>query len=230
MNSILTLTMFTPAEAERITGVTTTMQRDWRRRGILKKEGDTARFDLFDLCELLTLKLLSDRGIGPKAAAEVVTWCGYGVAYHSLDAVDAYEGDHHRTNEARGLTDIPLSTADRDAIIAAMEAAGEKGPAPTVRWGDKADWLRGQIYRARTGGGVVPGRLFIWWADDTHTFHLSVDMALSNMTSADPRIAGPIVVLDFQALSYMLTARAGRAFVHVEFPDLPPPPGATEEL
>lgn len=222
MNSELTLTTFTPGEAERITGVSTTMQRDWRRRGILDKGAERARFDLFDLAELLALKLLSDRGIGPKAAAEVVDWCGYGIAYHSLDSTDAYEGDHLRTNEARGLTDIPLTEAERNIIVKAMEGAGVDYPVPTVRWDDKAYWLRGQVYRARARTGVIPGSMFIWWADDSHTFHTSVDKALSDMTSGDPRIAGPIVVLDFKALAYMLSERAGRAFVHVEFPDLPP--------
>jgi DNA-binding transcriptional MerR regulator len=222
MNSELTLTTFTPGEAERITGVSTTMQRDWRRRGILAKATERARFDLFDLAELLTLKLLSDRGIGPKAAAEVVDWCGYGIAYHTLDSVDAYEGDHLRTNEARGLTDIPLSDAERAFITQTIEAAGLDYEVPTVRWSDKADWLRGQIYRARTRTGVIPGSTFIWWADDSHTFHTSVDEAKSEMTTGDPRLAGPVVVLDFKALAYMLSERAGRAFVHVEFPDLPP--------
>ncbi|RQW41376.1 helix-turn-helix domain-containing protein [Novosphingobium sp. LASN5T] len=226
MDAIFTLTAFTPAEATAITGVSQDLQRDWRRRGFLPRSEGHARFDLFGLAELLTMKLLSARDIGPKAAAEVADWCGNGIAYHALDAVDAYEGDHLRTNEARGLDDRPLSDDERSKLATLISQTGGRYDAPDVRWGDKADWLRRQVYHKRTGTRVIPGSLFAWWADDSHSFLLSLDEALADMLSGDPRLAGPIVVLDLQALAYTLSERAGRAFVHVEFPNLPPIPGA----
>ena len=57
--------LFTPADAERITGVSVTLQRDWRRRGILPGQDGHARFDAFALAEMLFLRVMADRGIGP---------------------------------------------------------------------------------------------------------------------------------------------------------------------
>ncbi|SCW36814.1 hypothetical protein SAMN02927924_00230 [Sphingobium faniae] len=56
---------FTPAEAAEITGVSTALQRDWRRRGILaeKVEGKWTRWTLKDVIGLAVMKRLSDAGI-----------------------------------------------------------------------------------------------------------------------------------------------------------------------
>lgn len=56
---------FTPAEAGEITGVSPTLQRDWRRRGILP-ENDGAkwtRWTLVDVIQLSVMKRLSDNGV-----------------------------------------------------------------------------------------------------------------------------------------------------------------------
>lgn len=64
-------TKFTPAEAAKFTGVSTALQRDWRRRGILPARGSGKhhRFTFEDLCEMTALKAFSDAGFGPKAGA-----------------------------------------------------------------------------------------------------------------------------------------------------------------
>jgi hypothetical protein len=56
---------FTPNEAERITGVSTALQRDWRRRGIIasKEDGKWTRWDLDDLVRLTVMKLFSEAGM-----------------------------------------------------------------------------------------------------------------------------------------------------------------------
>src|SRR3546814_17287535 len=56
---------FSPAEAAEITGVSTALQRDWRRRGILPEnaDGKWTRWDLNDIIKLSVMKLLSDAGI-----------------------------------------------------------------------------------------------------------------------------------------------------------------------
>lgn len=58
---------YTPAEAAVITGVSTSLQRDWRRRNIIQstaKDGKHTRFKFNDLCEMFALKAFSDAGLG----------------------------------------------------------------------------------------------------------------------------------------------------------------------
>lgn len=56
---------FTPAEAADITGVSTALQRDWRRRGILSgnTDGKWTRWNLHDIIRLSVMKLFSDAGM-----------------------------------------------------------------------------------------------------------------------------------------------------------------------
>lgn len=58
---------FTPAEAAAITGVSTALQRDWRRREIIKgdpnPEGKWTRWALTDIIRLSVMKLFSDAGM-----------------------------------------------------------------------------------------------------------------------------------------------------------------------
>lgn len=232
MERNLTLTQFTPAEAENITGVSTTTQRDWRRRGILvKRDEGHARYDLFDLGEMMATKLLSDRGVPLIEAADVADWCGMGIGYRALEWHNAYEGDHDRTNEARGLPN-QLIEQNETMFKTLREAAGTAGVdlpenfEQSYRWSDKGEWLAHQVYRERFKTGVIPGHLFIWWANGQHLFHESFDAARDEMTSGDERLAGPALVLDLQSLASTLLTKAGRAFVHVEFPNLPENPDA----
>jgi hypothetical protein len=193
----LTLTTFTPGEAEKITSVSTAQQRDWRRRGFVRSNEGHARFDAYELAELWTLKLLSDRGIGPQLAKGVADWVAAGIVWHALKWVDAYEGDHQRALEWNKSFIERYDSFD---------------------WGDKALWLRGTIHRDRGFGGAVPAPYFIWLADGSHVFHMSVDAVFGDGTSSDPRFAGPVIVLDLSALGSTLLGRAKRPFVHVEIP------------
>lgn len=55
---------FTPAEAEKVTGASVALQRDWRRRGLLPKNetGKWTTFDLDDIVKLSVMKAFSDAG------------------------------------------------------------------------------------------------------------------------------------------------------------------------
>ena len=61
-------TEFTPAEAAEATGVSVDLQRDWRRRDLLKPQRGSGhtRFRLPDLCRLYAMKVFSDIGVGPR--------------------------------------------------------------------------------------------------------------------------------------------------------------------
>lgn len=220
MDTILTLTQFTPGEAERITTLTTTMQRDWRRRGHLSDFEGHARFDVFNLAEMWVLKMLADRGIGPQAASDVARICALGISWWALSWVDAYEGDHHRVDECWPAALRKRPKPFPPELIAAMESAEMAGrfkiPSPDdLMWGAKADSLRRQVVLERGFPRVIPAPFFVWWADGSHIWHVSLDEAFGNV-SADPRYSGPVIVLDLKALGSTLIDRAGRPFVHVE--------------
>lgn len=213
-----TLTTFTPGEAEKITGLSTGMQRDWRKRGLLPSNDGHARFDLFSLAEMLAFKLLSDRGVGPQTSREVMPWVTVGIAYQVLLWVDAYEGDHLKTNEARGLPPRSIDPEAMEHFAPMLEASGiSRAELENRRNGFDGQWLSHQVILTKGYPRVIPAKFFIWWADGSHVFTGSLDRQFSDGSSSDARWAGPVVVLDLEGLASTLLAQAGRPFVHVEF-------------
>lgn len=60
------MAMFTPAQLADIAALSTTQQRDWRRRGLLPTSGDGhARFDPITCASMMVMKSLTAFGIGP---------------------------------------------------------------------------------------------------------------------------------------------------------------------
>lgn len=227
MSITLTLTTFTPAEAEAITGVSTASQRDWRRRGFLASSAGHARFDAFDLARMLVIRLLSDRGIGPGQTAEasyahcgdIAGVCSSGILLHAFRWIDAWEGD---------MADLPTQPilpeeAKVESVLFTMlssipDEAGETvlHKASIGQWRARADILVKRLWRDRGLPFVSPGRIFIWWADGKSQFANSLEGEMTNIPLSDPRTSGAIVVLDFTSLASMLQERAGRALCHVE--------------
>lgn len=78
------LARFTPAEAERITGVNTALQRDWRRRGFMPSNEGHARFDVFALAKMLFLQSMAVRGIGPVESSRYADWAMNAIASAAL--------------------------------------------------------------------------------------------------------------------------------------------------
>jgi hypothetical protein len=183
-------TLFTPGEAERITGISVALQRDWRRRGLLRPNEDGhARFHFVDLGELLFLKVVAERGIGPQQARAIASLAGGAIAYYALCHDGAFEGD-------------PVPGANpMNAAIGAIRAVAT----------DKV------IHRA------VPAPLFIWWADGTELWHVSLDRAIGTLAEEDieKKLGGPVVVVDQHILGGIMLARAGRPLVVVERVELP---------
>lgn len=214
-----TFTTFTPGEAEAITGVSTALQRDWRRREFLPKGDGHARFDLFTLAELLAMKALADRGVGPQITREIAPLCAAGIAWEALGGKDAYEGDHQRTFDWQPEQFRPKREGDPELHAMLSKIVPDLPPLTEwdAGWSEKADWLRQQIMRLK-GYRFTPASKFIWWADGSETWHNSLDEAFAGLSHLDPKLSGPVIVLDLAALGWVLSERAGRPFVHVEFP------------
>jgi len=90
MNIKIRLNEFTPAEAALATGVSAVQQRDWRRRGFLPQNEGHARFDACEIAAMWTMRLLSDRGVGPSETGEIAKWAAAGIVSASCKWVDAF--------------------------------------------------------------------------------------------------------------------------------------------
>lgn len=223
----ITLTQFTPAQAEKITGISVDQQRNLRRHGYLAQSHGHARFDGFGLARLAAIKGLSDRGIGPSLTAkadeglDIATLCATGILWALLDWIDAYEGDH-KTFAVSWPRSQPLSEDDLKLMI---EAAKHRGYSEDViremfeesarDWAERSEWLKKQVIQKMGAHRVIPARYFIWWADGTHTWDDGLEEAFSG-PSHDPRYQGAVIIMDQDALASNLLSRAGTAFAHIE--------------
>lgn len=221
----ITLTQFTPGQAERITGVSVDQQRNLRRHGYLPTTEGHARFNAFSLARLLSIQLLADRGIGPALTAkaddgfDIASISATGILSSLFDWVDAYEGDHKSFK-----LDVPLQSSpqlDEATITALVEGAAAEGFPLTRDQLTSSDWrTRSHVlkHRALVAAGckcVVPVRFFIWWANGEHTWEFDLRKAFGD-SSDDARYHGAAIVIDQNAVASMLLDRAGVAFAHVE--------------
>lgn len=222
----ITLTQFTPGQAEKITGVSVVQQRNLRRHGYLISNEGHARFNAFGLARLLAIQILADRGIGPALTAkaddgfDIASIIATGILSSLFGWVDAYEGDHLSFE-----LDVPLrpAEAELDDIIVAqlIDAASRQGVSLTrdqltgSEWRTRADVLKHRALRAAGCRRVVPVRFFIWWANGEHAWEFDLQKAFGD-ESDDPRYHGATIVIDQDAVASMLLKRAGAPFAHVE--------------
>ena len=73
---------FSPKDVEGITELSTTMQRDWRRRGFIETQNGHAKFDPFEVATIWIAKTLADRGIGPTVSKVIAPICGVGLVVY----------------------------------------------------------------------------------------------------------------------------------------------------
>lgn len=74
MNFVPQFRSFTPKDLTSITGLSPTMQRDWRRNGYLPpRESGWSSFDLEEVSKVALLKVLADAGLGPGFGNDVIS-------------------------------------------------------------------------------------------------------------------------------------------------------------
>lgn len=202
-----TLAEFTPGEAARISGVSATLQRDWRRRGYLRKEAGQARFTSFDVAELMALNALAARSIGPQQATMVAKPCAVGILHAALSswspegARAAWDGDFENA--------VSWELEATDWGLPSGEPVHE-------------DWLlsrRAHLLadRALKKIGQEDGagkRAFFWWADGSVGFFGSAINALEQVDG--DRLCGAVILVDNDALGRRLRQKAGRPLAVVE--------------
>jgi len=180
------LARFKAGEAERITGLSTVMQRDWRRRKLLARPDGHARFDVFGLSEMMFLKTMADRGIGPKRASELAEFAAGGIAFGALLPEAAYD-------EA---DPVPSDAMQRERAASVIRKTTKKKvlkrllPARyLIIWADGTEH----------------------WNENVQSAIESLD----NRQMWE-KMSGPIIVIDQWMLGLLLIKNAGRPLVHVE--------------
>jgi DNA-binding transcriptional MerR regulator len=195
------LKQFTPGEAAKISGVSVTTQRDWRRRGFLPKTDGHARFDAFEVAEMLVLSCLGQQGIGPSQVRAVLPSLGAGVVGAALRSPRSVSGD---------VEAIWLEPARLPALLKDIETSRDD---PSSRWHplweERGYQLRLKILR---GAGHEPekiGDCALIWADGSIAFYGTPISAYETVEPEDRRRAGVVVVVDFVGISEVLLNRAG---------------------
>lgn len=93
--TVFFLHTYTPAEAEQVTGVSVTMQRDWRRHGHIpaSESGGHTRYDIVHLSNLAVMKALAGH-VPLKEAKEIAYWAKNRVIKEALGQSAAWENYH----------------------------------------------------------------------------------------------------------------------------------------
>lgn len=85
------LSQFSPADLERVAGLTRVMQRDWRRRGFLPTMDGRATFDFIQIAQFWFMVHLAQRGLGPKSSQKAAALAARAVAEALLHLEGAVE-------------------------------------------------------------------------------------------------------------------------------------------
>ena len=218
-------TYFTPSEAEKISGLSVTKQRDLRRHGFLPEVEGHARFDAYDVAELLFVQKMSARGVGPKHAFEVAKTCATGIVHHALGNPSAYKGDHLTLIE-KGI--VPPVIWD-DQEIAMVEGLLDSAD----RLGVSQDLIRQSVTKegfeerrqaeflqryitALYGGKVLPAPYFIWWADNSEFWAKNIQDAFDDVADSDPKRSGPVIIISLESLGQELLLAAEKPLFQIK--------------
>lgn len=204
---------FTPSQAAKISGVSATLQRDWRRRKILPPLTEAvASYTPFEVAQLMALNALAEQGLSPlsyRSVAGKLGACIVACAALSDDAYSGAESDY-----------LPNSDAELDRIIAS-QAYFPAGMRLVALEDSISIWRRRRLSQtvAKQAGYDVAGlEAFVQFADGSFEFYSSPISAFEAIEYTDPRMTGALIVVSLRSLGREFLDRAG-AFIHVD-PDL----------
>jgi hypothetical protein len=187
------LNTFSASEAERVSGLSQNMQRDWRKRGFLPPVEGKARFDFFDIAVLKVMKLLADRGMGPKAGGSIAWPVAYGIASRALRFAESWEG--FGTQQP-----AEWSTWYKETLDACLRKYWTSSlPAGVVM-------EMPATFRAIVGFGMEAD-FVIFSADGAATFASSLDEHFGKMTMGTD--GGPYIIFDLQIMAPALARELG---------------------
>ncbi len=204
----LELEVFTPSEAETITGVSQATVRNWRRAGYLPRHQGHARYDFRDVAGLFVMRILVARGINVKTAKE---FAGQTVA--SILQSAAWSGKAFSACAYAAAKDEHGETRNSRAEIASdYEVEPE-----VVSEALSMDLLiRHSEQQFGFSGVRKPGWLVIW-ADDGIEFLYddAEDAFFGNIDFTKAYVQGPIIIFSLDALAQMVMDRLPRPAIRL---------------
>ncbi|MBN9018461.1 MAG: hypothetical protein J0H11_13665 [Rhizobiales bacterium] len=208
----LVLNEFTPAETEALTSLTPEMQREWRKRGYIRKFEKHARFDPLDVIEIAVLKMFADRGIGPHRATAWAHDVAGSVLCLALELrADAWAGGSPHDIVAQLPADATKywprgGTADRP-----LEAFEQRA------------WLARQVVNALGFDFEHVSTHVVMWPTDEIEFgrdgRFAIDLFPINNAESDRvnrRFDGPVIFLNLSVIAENLVIRSPKPLVAAE--------------
>lgn len=208
------LTEYTPAEIERMTGVPTASQRDWRRHGYLPKHEAHARFTVFSAAEIYVMKMFADQGKGPSVSSPYASRIALSMVKTGL----IWRNDVWATDPVALFDRVPELGRSRTRSEHVLFECGEAN-GPEDSFDQKREWIVDQLLGAMGALEHIPhSRQAIWWPNgeieiafynDEH-FHVPDKGPLDRI---DPKFDGPASVLHLEACAANLARRSRLPFL-----------------
>lgn len=181
---------FTPAEVASITGISTELQRDHRRRfpKWFAQSPGHARFNLFECLQMRFVSEARGFGLDVDQAYESGEWVAHSALYYALLMDGCISGD-----------------------LATRYTAPDPNPRDIVDYTARRVFVEG-FGRPRANENLIA----MFWPDGADWFGPSVDDFLDNTPDDDPRVGHPFLAIntsDFAMVTVKLLPRpAARIF------------------
>jgi hypothetical protein len=189
---------FSASEFAVITGLSTALQRDWRRREIMAEHAGQAKYDIYDAVEAAWMVALAEGGFGPARSRDHVVEGGLILLRYAAET-------------------LCIENPDLKKIVPGMDK-----PRAVQMWAFLATVMRfrrnrhpyyiesvlGQNENTRPSDDYAPSTsYFVVWADGCAEYVLSFADAYSHIDKDDPRITGAVLSVDMAAIGKQFSAR-----------------------
>ncbi|WP_050525518.1 MerR family transcriptional regulator [Pseudorhodobacter aquimaris] len=210
----LTIDPLTPSEAAEVTGVSLDNQRNLRKQGYLPKNKGHARFSLLEVCRLLVIGALSERGIGPKVAVTFADTAARGILLKVLWQSELYSersaiAAHEATSESFALD------KHQEALALSM---GAKIDEKSLRWLHGTHAKNHLVTSLESDLGVSGEKapeLFVYWANGHPEFFYGEDHPFADHAFHMAAWQGPAIMLSIGAMASLLASRLPHPIVHL---------------
>lgn len=135
----VSLKNFTPSEVADLTGVSTSLQRDWRRRGLIDVNEGFGRISLKGFVEIFLTKEFSTTGLGPTQASIFTRVVLDQIILRLLNSHDAWVGN---------WDDLPIKEPDLQIHLLLTQCMNHfVAEEFTIFWGDGSFWGTSDIVK-----------------------------------------------------------------------------------
>lgn len=213
------LSEYTPAEVERMTGVSTASQRDWRRHGYLPRQDTHARFNVLTAAELYVMKMFADQGKGPAVSSPYASR----IAMSMVKTALIWRRDVWGGNDPAAVFDaIPTAARRRTLTEQYYHQHDLERPdrdKPTRE--EKIEWIIDSLFRSMGArDSLTHSRLAILWPNgefEIGDYTAGKDYIVSEgqLDRVDPKFDGPASVLHLEASAANLARRSRLPFLSV---------------